>query len=342
MKLEWIMTLAYKIYDSVKKKIMNFFKTFSLDNLFYCFLTPLLYVVVFGIWLFLDVMMMLGNIHINIPLHSINCFFLGEEKFFEETEWDARTFLKNDPTELVVEFTSHKLNEYRRWEDLDRKLSYYYDCQNLLYLNNTYISVCTHNFHPATQLPLCFRSFTGSHGFPFLMFNYTSDYWIPIDYDNAYSFKLNYEYVNSWKIENFSHDNCPDISNLIIQFMVNCATSIIYSMWGMAEATLNYDCIENFYWFLENELIKIPAEERLSRFNKVSSSLYPQESFDKFSSKFSEDEKKKLNTYWNLSEKDFNDLRERQFYITVFWIASVSLKTSTFLVVLYYILNDFL
>ena len=172
------------------------------------------------------------------------------------------------------------------------------------------------------------------------MLNYASDYWIPIDYDNAYSFKLNYEYNNSWKIQNFSHGNCRDVSNLVIQFIMNCVTSITYSIWSMVEATLNDECVEKFYWFIENELIKIPAEERLSRFNKVSSSLYPQESFDKFSSKFSENEKKKLNTYWNLSEKDFNDLRERQFYITAFWIASVSLKASTVIVVLYYILND--
>jgi len=109
MKFEWITTLAYKIYDSVKK-IMNFFKTFSLGNLFYCFLTPLLYAVVLKIWLFLGVTVVLGNIRSSIPLHSINCF-LGEEKFFEETEWNTRTFVKNDPTGLVVEFTSHKLNE---------------------------------------------------------------------------------------------------------------------------------------------------------------------------------------------------------------------------------------
>jgi len=93
------------------------------------------------------------------------------------------------------------------------------------------------------------------------MFNYTSDYWMPIDYDNAYSFKLNYAHVNGWKIENFLHDNCPGISNLIIQFIVKCTTSIIYSIWDTTEATLNYDCVENFYWFIENELIKIPAEK---------------------------------------------------------------------------------
>ena len=125
------------------------------------------------------------------------------------------------------------------------------------------------------------------------MLNYTSDYWIPIDYDNAYSFKLNYEYSNSWKIQNFSHGNCHEISNSVIQFIMNCITSITYFIWSTVEATLNYECVENFYWFIENELIKIPAEGRLSRFNKVSSSLYPQESFDKFSSKFSENEKKK-------------------------------------------------